>query len=421
MRLMIIQGGGDYYKSFQRMASGDPEIYYAENYSVNVITELKSHVNSLVQVCLGTDKLYDETLPTGVRAIGLGFKTKGYQIGKCLDLLEVHRPTHIVLQVLLIPILKWAIRNNIKVLVTNPNCLLLNNYRDYLRSIMLASLLNHPVIEWVGSYGVNSSMRLKHIGVKAEKIIPWDFLFQDSPGDFAVKALPTETKLFKLFYVGSVSKEKGVEDIILALVELRRRNMSVKLTIAGQDLNNHFYQFAQSFQIGDCIEFLGLTPNNQIEWLMHQADVVLVPTQHQYPEGFPLSIHHALRSRTPIVASDHPMFLGYLRSEETAMIFRAGDAIDCASKIHCLLSKPSLYNHISKSSHETWQQLRLEVKWGDLLHRWVVDSRVEHNWFTEHSLATGRYESPSLGYNPATQKLNWIKNFLGKVLVSVYH
>lgn len=421
MRLMIMQMGGDYRKSFQRMVDGGPETYYGENYSVNIVAELKSHVDSVVQVCVVTPMVYDEMLPTGVRAIGLGFQIEGYQVDKVLSVLEAHRPTHLVLQVLLAPVLQWAIRNKIKVLVTNPNCLVINNYRNYLRGVMLASLLNHPVIEWVGSYGVNSSLRLKRLGVKAKKIIPWDFLYEESPGDFPVKTLPTETKKWKLFYVGSVSEEKGVGDILLALAELRRQHMSVKLTIAGIDSNNHFAQLAQSLQIADYVEFLGIMPNQQIESLMHEADVVLVPSRHQYPEGFPLTIHHALRSRTPIVASDHPMFLGYLRSNQTAMLFKAGDAIDCASKILHLLSNPALYSHISKSSRETWQHLRLEVKWGDLLHRWVTDSQVDRQWFTEHSLAIGRYTLPALGNVAVTQKLNWMNRGIGKVLASLYH
>ena len=60
----------------------------------------------------------------------------------------------------------------------------------------------------------------------------------------------------------------------------------------------------EQLQIKDCVEFLGIVPTQTLEPLMRESDLVLVTSRHEYTEGFPLTIQHALRTRTPIVASD---------------------------------------------------------------------------------------------------------------------
>jgi glycosyltransferase involved in cell wall biosynthesis len=119
---------------------------------------------------------------------------------------------------------------------------------------------------------------------------------------------------------------------------------------------------------------------------MHQADIVLVPSQHHYVEGFPLVIQHALRSRTPLVVSNHPMFLDYLHHGSNAMIFPAGNASALASCVAELLTHPDLYTHLSTQSHNTWKQLRLPVKWADLIERWVQGTESDRQWLSDHRL-----------------------------------
>ena len=59
---------------------------------------------------------------------------------------------------------------------------------------------------------------------------------------------------------------------------------------------------------------------------MHAHDAVVVPSQHAYPEGLPMTIYDAYCSRSPLIASDHPMFRSKVIDDETAVVFGAGDA-----------------------------------------------------------------------------------------------
>ena len=56
------------------------------------------------------------------------------------------------------------------------------------------------------------------------------------------------------------------------------------------------------------------------------ATLVCVPSRHEFPEGFPQTLTEALAARTPVVASDHPVFTRVLRDGEGVRYFPAGNA-----------------------------------------------------------------------------------------------
>lgn len=195
-----------------------------------------------------------------------------------------------------------------------------------------------------------------------------------------------------MVYVGSVSESKGVGDILESIAKLRAKKLSVSLKIAGQGETEYFFHKARKLQIEDCIEFLGLVSNNAVVHLMRKVDLVLIPSRHEYPEGFPMTIYEALCSRTPIVASDHPMFRNSLKHEINAMIFPAGNFTALSSCIEKLLSDPALYLSLSVASHDTWNQLQIPLKWAEVIQCWLSDSHENQQWLFDHRLSSGRYD-----------------------------
>ena len=121
---------------------------------------------------------------------------------------------------------------------------------------------------------------------------------------------------------------------------------------------------------------------------MRRVDAVLVPSRPAYPEGLPLTIYEALCARTPIVASDHPMFAGHLVDRDSAMVFRAGDPRDFADAIQRVTDDPVAYRALSARSAATWRAMQLPVRWGDLIHRWLADTPEDRAWIAAHTLAS---------------------------------
>jgi Glycosyltransferase len=169
--------------------------------------------------------------------------------------------------------------------------------------------------------------------------------------------------------------------------------LAVAIKLAGKGEEEFFAQRVEQLQIQDSVEFLGIVPTQTLEPLMREADVVLVTSRHEYPEGFPLTIQHALRTRTPIVASDHPMFTTHLKHGINSIIFEAGNSQALAECIKKIVSDAPLYRSISVASHATWHQLRLPVKWAEFIDRWLDDSPESKQWLLEQRLASGAYNS----------------------------
>lgn len=390
MRLVIVQFAGDYREAVRNFADGKDELYYAQRYSVNSVAKLTTWVEEVTIICCTTQEVYDEVLPNGVRAIGAGFPSR-LPARKLIALIETLRPTHLVADLKLQAVFNWAIKNHVKTLTLFSGSVQTKTLGNKLRVPFLVRSLNHPQVEWVGSYGMNSSLLLKRLGVRADKIIPWDIILETSPGSLTPKQPRPTSEPWTLFYVGSMIEGKGVGDILNAVATLKARGVFVKARLAGRDTGFYAARIKE-LDLEDRVELIGLVPNKLIEPLMREADLVLIPSRHEYTEGFPLTIHHALKSRTPIVASDHPMFRNKLHHQVSAMIFPAGNATAIADCVQKLQAEPNLYFNLSEASYETWQRLRLPVKWADVLEHWLRGLDEDRQWLRQHQLTAEIYQ-----------------------------
>lgn len=390
MRLLMVQYAGDYREAVQRFAEGGGETYCAQKYSVDAVAEIGKQIEEATVLCCHTAEPYNELLQNGVRAVGAGFNEK-IQVRKLLKLIEAQNPTHLVVRTPIREVFRWAIKNKVRTIAVLADSFSTKGLRNKLQNYLLKSLLNNKQVEWLFNHGINSALSLEKIKIKSDKIIPWDWPSFVTPDSFLPKILRKDVDSWNLVYVGSVTESKGVGDVLESIAKLRAKKLLVSLKIAGQGEIEYFANKARQLQIEDCIKFLGLVPNNAVIHLMAKADPVLIPSRHKYPEGFPMTIHEALCSRTPIVASDHPMFKNKLKHKISAMTFSAGNSTTLSDCIEKLLSDPALYLSLSVASHDTWNQLQIPVKWTEAIQCWLGDSHENQQWLFDHRLSSGRY------------------------------
>jgi glycosyltransferase involved in cell wall biosynthesis len=393
MRLLIVQYGGDYREAFRRITSDGVETYHAQKYVIDAIAEIGKQIEEATFFCCRTNEAYNELLQDGLRAIGAGLEP--FQNSKqIIKLIQEQKPTHLVIHAPIPFLFKWAIQQRIKTIAILADSFLKKDLIIKLKDYRFARLLNHPQIDWVGNHGVNACLSVQKIGVNPEKIIPWDWCYFMTPDSFTPKEIPANKTPWNLVYIGAVLEAKGVGDILEAMAKLKSQNISVKLKIGGQGKIEYFLQRCKQLNIEHCVDFLGLIPHSQVIELMRNSDAVLVPSWHEYPEGLPLTIYEAFCSRTPLIASDHPMFRGNLKHNVNAMIFPARNFLALAECIEQLLTNPQLYNKLSQNSSNAWKQLQIPVKWADLINRWLNDSSENQHWLFEHRLTSGLYKIP---------------------------
>jgi glycosyltransferase involved in cell wall biosynthesis len=388
LRLTIVQYGGDYREAFDRLSGGGKETYYAQRYSVNLVGSLAKRIEQVAVICAVTETTYDSVLSNGVRAIGAGLK-QGFHSSELIPLLARTQPTRLSLTSPMVPVLKWANRNQIRTIAPLADSFQKRGLRDAIRNRRLAHYLNRPLVEWVGNHGISACLSLLDIGVTPEKIVPWDWPPSHRPTDHAPRTLRGSTPT--LFYVGSLSLDKGIGDLLQATARLRRTESDVRLLVAGQDQNGSIAALAKALGIDDIVVFLGHIPNDEVPARMRQAEVVVIPSRHEYPEGLPLTIYEALSARTPIVASDHPMFREALVDGKSAIIFPAGNVDGLAQAISRLLHDKRLYESLSIESADAWARIQLRVTMGDLLEAWISDTPAKTRWIKDNSLLCDGY------------------------------
>ena len=191
--------------------------------------------------------------------------------------------------------------------------------------------------------------------------------------------------------MGTVTQTKGVGDIIQATANLVAQGFDVSLKIVGKGDLNFFEKLVQKLNVCDKITFTGLVDHKTILGLMRGYDLVIIPSHHEYPEGLPLTIYEALTSRTPIVASDHPMFAGRLIHNVSASIFPAKNIDMLADSIKALIVNASAYQQLSIASENAWEKLQMPVKYGQLVTAWLEDTKESREFLMHNSLANGNY------------------------------
>ncbi|MEO0984954.1 MAG: glycosyltransferase [Cyanobacteria bacterium J06639_14] len=389
-RVLIILYAGDYRDAYQRIKSGRGEAYHGQKYALDTIAGLNHEIEEAAFLCCRSKERYDELIGSGLRVIGAA--ADPYKdVKELLNVIEGYRPTHIVLRMPHRPILQWAIKHRVKTITALADSFNLRGIRARIDYLRLARLLNNAMVDWVGNHGVNACLSLRNIGVKPHKLIPWDWPHVKKPHDFPARELSSISSPVVLLYVGTISRKKGVYDLIHSIKRLKATNILVRLRLIGRGEVESTLNLVNSLGLNDLVEYMGVIPNKEIIPCMQAADAVVVPSHHEYGEGFPLVIYEALCARTPLIVSNHPMFIRNLKHGHNALIFPEKQPKMLADCIKTLISDPNLYAEISRNTLITWQNLQIPVLWGDLIAHWIKGSMESQEWLVQHCVSSGLY------------------------------
>jgi glycosyltransferase involved in cell wall biosynthesis len=260
---------------------------------------------------------------------------------------------------------------------------LLNKFRHFL----LRRTLNRREIRWVANRSIAASRDLASIGVRPDKVLPFDWPPIVSPAGFKPRPAP-DSGPFRLLYVGDLLESKGVGDAIRAIPLLPASTLTV---VGGGHDELDLRALTTAGRISDRVEFRGkLSPDEVIDEMMsHHA--LLVPTRPQYPESLPMTIYEAFCTRMPVIASDHPTFVRRLDPDRNALIFPAGNSFAIARAVDRLRTSPRLYRMLSEIGGRAAETIILPLQWRMLLDLWLQDTPEAETRLASFSLTKRRY------------------------------
>jgi glycosyltransferase involved in cell wall biosynthesis len=157
------------------------------------------------------------------------------------------------------------------------------------------------------------------------------------------KLLDIPLDKFILTFVGVISKEKGIFDLVNALkiikINVKPENVPLLLIIGSPSNNSEFEKLNQLILENDLensIRFISHT-DKIYEW-MQASDAVILPS---YSEGLPRVLIEAMACGTLIIGSDIPGIREII-SKETGFIVSTGSPADISEKIIKLINDVGL-------------------------------------------------------------------------------
>lgn len=153
---------------------------------------------------------------------------------------------------------------------------------------------------------------------------------------------------FTLGLVSRLEHIKGMDLVIPAFAEVRKRFRDVKLLVVGDgSLRSSMEQQAMALGCADAVTWAGRQPQEELSKYYSQMDVVLMPSRS---EGFGLTAIEAMSHGCVVVASNIGGLPEVVCDGECGLLHQSEDAADMASKISMLISNNELYKRLQTQS-----------------------------------------------------------------------
>jgi glycosyltransferase involved in cell wall biosynthesis len=141
-----------------------------------------------------------------------------------------------------------------------------------------------------------------------------------------------------LLFVGRLRIRKGVEVLLAALAELRRRNRAAVLRIAGDGEHRaRLEDEVDELGLRDAVSFLGTCDGPRVRRLLAGAAALVVPSIY---EGMPLVVLEAMASGVPVVASRVSGIPEVVVDGETGWLVPPEDPAALAGALASVLADP---------------------------------------------------------------------------------
>lgn len=378
---------GDFADALRRHEEGRQQIYQTHNEVARLIHDLLAANYRVNIYSFVTPKSCEERPIDGLRIISLG--AKDYAAGWLLKSAVANDDSDaIVAHISNLELLHAVAAKNSRAIAMFANSYNRKGFRPLLEKMKVVSVLNNPRFELVSNHCLPATEQLAKMGVKREKLIAWDIQHPFDPTSKQPKQLVAQPR-FEAVYVGTIGEAKGISDLIRALALLRKQGIELHCSLAGGGDIAAMEALGAKIGVSDLLSFKGLLGNNDVFEMMAAADLVVVPSRTDYPEGFPLTMFEAIASRTPIVCSDHPMFRPVMVDGRNASVFPAGNYRAFAAAIQATLADPVRYAALSANASLTWAALKGPADWRTLIVKWVVEGRSSP-WLREHMVSAVR-------------------------------
>jgi glycosyltransferase involved in cell wall biosynthesis len=221
-------------------------------------------------------------------------------------------------------------------------------------------LLYYQLERWIFKYVVHAviaptqdmQQKLHGFGINMKKlhIIPNGIETNGRQSELQLTHQPSRSsnRQVQLLYIGRLSEEKNLENLLRAVVILREENIAVKLMIAGdgpsrRQIENNIAEW----KLADNVSLAGFV--SDVNPLLKMADIVVNPSR---TECMPNSILEAMLAGVPVVATDVGGVREMIRDQVDGLLCPPENSAALAEAIKKLILNPTMAKNMAASAHE---------------------------------------------------------------------
>ncbi|MGH3739872.1 MAG: glycosyltransferase family 4 protein [Micromonosporaceae bacterium] len=162
-----------------------------------------------------------------------------------------------------------------------------------------------------------------------------------------------------IVYAGRLVYEKGVQDLLAAVPELRAKHPGLHVAIAGDGPHRQeLEEQVRQLRIGSAVSFTGFLNDQELPALLAAADALVAPSRY---EPFGMIALEAFAAGTPVVAASTGGLAEIIDPGVTGLTFPAAQPAALAASVDALLADEVLARRLARQAKTT---ARREHDWG---------------------------------------------------------
>jgi glycosyltransferase involved in cell wall biosynthesis len=182
--------------------------------------------------------------------------------------------------------------------------------------------------------------------------------------------------LFFLSVLDRYHRYKGLEDLLFALVSVKRDVPEVKLVVGGGgELLEHYRRLSSQLHIEDNVEFLGFLPEEILAKYYNRSDIFVLPSTSPSQEGFGMVLLEAMACGKPVICTEVAGVAGDVRARGAGLVVEPSSQNELARGISHLLQNGSVARKMGEAGRRLveerygWREVarRVEEVYGELV------------------------------------------------------
>jgi glycosyltransferase involved in cell wall biosynthesis len=149
-----------------------------------------------------------------------------------------------------------------------------------------------------------------------------------------------------VIYVGGMTEERGILDLIRAVHEVSKTHKSIKLTLVGWFLTKEFrdrcIEYIQLNSLEKMVEIVGGVPHTEISHIISSAELgaVLLHSIPKFYKNIPTKQFEYMACCKPVVGSNLPPIRSYINEVNCGILVNPIDVKEVADAINYLIEHP---------------------------------------------------------------------------------